>query len=57
MKKHIEWNKVFCCENCGSDDYFLFDIDGVFCKRIRLCKKCLKELKRVIKKILKENGD
>ena len=56
MKKHIEWDKVSCCENCGSDDYFVIDIDGVFCKRIRLCKKCLKELAGVIDKILKEDG-
>ena len=57
MKKHIEWDKVSCCENCGSDDYFLIDIDGVFCKRIRLCKKCLKKLAGVINQILKEDGD
>ena len=57
MKKHIEWDKVSCCENCGIDDYFLIDIDGVFCKRIRLCKKCLKELAGVIDRILKEDGE
>ena len=56
MKKHIEWDKVSCCENCGTDEYFCIDIDGVFCKRIRLCKKCLRELVGVIDKILKEEG-
>lgn len=57
MKKHIEWDKVSCCENCGKDDYFAIDIDGVFRKRIRLCKKCLKELAEVINQILKEDGE
>lgn len=57
MKKHIEWDKVSCCENCGKDEYFCIDIDGVFYKRIRLCKKCLRELAGVINQILKGAGD
>lgn len=57
MKKHIEWDKVSCCENCGADEHYYIDINGVIFKRIRLCKKCLKELAGVIDKILKEDGD
>lgn len=57
MKKHIEWDKVSCCENCGADEYYYIDINGVIFKRIRLCKKCLKELAGVINRILKEDGD
>ena len=53
MKKHIEWDKISCCENCGTDEYFCIDINGVFRKRIRLCKKCLKELAEVVDGILK----
>lgn len=44
----IAWNKSNCCEMCGDKDYFVSDRMKISGRRIRLCKKCLSELRDAI---------
>lgn len=52
----IQTNKVDCCENCGSKDYFVSGELGISHRRIRLCKECLKDLRDTINLVLKDDN-
>ena len=41
----IAWDKCECCENCGSEEFFETDALKISGRRIRLCKKCMAELR------------
>ena len=48
----IAWDKCECCENCGSDEFFETDVLKISGRRIRLCQKCMAELRDGINKAL-----
>lgn len=52
--KTIEWDKVSCCENCGSEYYYVSSEMGISHRRLRLCKDCMKSLKHSIENIIYE---
>lgn len=52
----IPLNKVDCCENCGNKDFFVSGELGISHRRIRLCKRCLKDLSDAISSIMEEEN-
>lgn len=42
--KTIEYDKASCCENCGSEYYYVSSEMGISHRRFRLCTKCMNEL-------------
>lgn len=53
-KKAIEWNRVSCCENCGSIVYYESPEMKISHRRYRMCRKCMCELAESIDSTLNE---
>ena len=48
----IAWNMCECCENCGNEEFFETDVLKISGRSIRLCEKCMSELRDGINRVL-----